>query len=429
MSGHSPSKVTIRMYNVGFGDCFLLKFVYDGASTDKHVLIDCGSMALPQSGDKPRYSMLSITRDIRDWSGGSLDALIVSHRHQDHLSGVAGRAGDVVRAMAPKLVVQPWTEQPDLPVDAESPIDAAALAPGRAFVTSLAGQQRFLDYALHAFADSEVDSSELSFLGENNIKNRAAVENLIQMGEAATPEFLSHGQQSKLDDLIPGVKVHVLGPPTIEQWEPITRQRHEDDVEFWHLVGSNAPEVVDGAAGPLITHRTFGHAIPPEARWLAEHIDAVREEMLLPIVRSLDRALNNTSLILLFEVGSGEKRKLLLFSGDAQIENWQYVFQGPQADKWKGLLAATSVYKVGHHGSLNGTPKSSLWPLFANKGPASKEERMLALLSTRGSVHGHYRMETEVPRRTLVDRLEHDASLASTQHQRKMAKEFDVVVA
>ena len=33
-----PSQVTIRMYNIGFGDCFLLSFHY--ANEDRHLLID-----------------------------------------------------------------------------------------------------------------------------------------------------------------------------------------------------------------------------------------------------------------------------------------------------------------------------------------------------------------------------------------------------
>ena len=36
-----PAKVTIRMFNVGFGDCFLLTFHYP--ARDRHVLIDFGS--------------------------------------------------------------------------------------------------------------------------------------------------------------------------------------------------------------------------------------------------------------------------------------------------------------------------------------------------------------------------------------------------
>ena len=35
-------KLRVRMYRVGFGDCFLLTF--DGDEGPKHVLIDCGSI-------------------------------------------------------------------------------------------------------------------------------------------------------------------------------------------------------------------------------------------------------------------------------------------------------------------------------------------------------------------------------------------------
>jgi len=43
-------------------------------------------------------------------------------------------------------------------------------------------------------------------------------------------------------------------------------------------------------------------------------------EQLLEIVRVLDDQMNNTSLILLMEVGGLS----MLFPGDAQIENWQF---------------------------------------------------------------------------------------------------------
>ena len=94
-----------------------------------------------------------------------------------------------------------------------------------------------------------------------------------------------------------------------------------------------------------------------EARWLSRRIDDLRRELILPIVRALDDAINNTSLILLFEVGTGDDRRLMLFPGDAQIENWAYSLTGPDAHQWADLLADVDLYKVGHHGSLNATPK------------------------------------------------------------------------
>ena len=44
---NKPTSVEVRSYQVGFGDCFLLSFVY--SQTDRrHVLIDFGTTALPR---------------------------------------------------------------------------------------------------------------------------------------------------------------------------------------------------------------------------------------------------------------------------------------------------------------------------------------------------------------------------------------------
>ena len=56
-------------------------------------------------------------------------------------------------------------------------------------------------------------------------------------------------------------------------------------------------------------------------------------------MRTLDDQMNNTSLILLFEVFG----KKLLFPGDAQIENWSYALQdAPDAAKTRALLAEST---------------------------------------------------------------------------------------
>ena len=140
-------------------------------------------------------------------------------------------------------------------------------------------------------------------------------------------------------------------------------------------------------------------------------MDALRGEQLLEIVRSLDKQMNNTSVILLFEVGD----KKLLFPGDAQIENWSYAFE--QADKKPALrkkLEAVNLYKIGHHGSLNATPKS-LWKLFEHKGPAHTEDRLQTVVSTMAGKHGSARSGTEVPRSKLVDELKQNSDFVSTQ--------------
>jgi hypothetical protein len=71
------------------------------------------------------------------------------------------------------------------------------------------------------------------------------------------------------------------------------------------------------------------------------------------------------------------------------------------------------VYKVGHHGSLNATPKT-LWKGFANKGGARKAGRLVSVLSTKGGVHGETE-KTAVPRSTLVTALKTNSTLVDTR--------------
>jgi hypothetical protein len=146
---------------------------------------------------------------------------------------------------------------------------------------------------------------------------------------------------------------------------------------------------------------------------------------MLGIVRSIDDALNNTSLILLFEVGGTR----LLFPGDAQIEDWRYaLFDAPDAAVIVGTLADTAVYKVGHHGSLNATPKT-MWNGLTRRGGPEKKPRLQAVISTFGGKHGNARRGTEVPRRKLLDALEAESELFTTQTLRSRTRfwrEFEV---
>ena len=115
--------------------------------------------------------------------------------------------------------------------------------------------------------------------------------------------------------------------------------------------------------------------------------------------------MNNTSVILLLET---ENRKLL-FPGDAQLENWLYALkESPRANEFAPLLADVDLYKVGHHGSGNATPKS-LWGLFKHKGAKSKLGRMQTVLSTKAGKHAG------VPQVKLVSALEENTNCISTE--------------
>lgn len=147
-----------------------------------------------------------------------------------------------------------------------------------------------------------------------------------------------------------------------------------------------------------------------EARWLVHAMRRAQSEQLLGFVRSLDKAMNNTSVILLFEF----REQKLLFPGDAQFENWEYALG--RAD-FAELLRGVNVYKVGHHGSRNATPKT-LWQRWFPDDPVTGSSKspgtITSIMSTKPCKHGDERIGTEVPRRALVMALRERTHLVAT---------------
>ncbi|TNE34259.1 MAG: hypothetical protein EP350_02290 [Alphaproteobacteria bacterium] len=419
-----PVTATIRAYQMGFGDCFLLSFAYDDASA-RHVLIDFGSTAMP---DKSKANVKAVAADIAQQCGGALDIVVATHRHKDHISGFATRKdgkgpGDVIRSLNPKRVIQPWTEAPNAPEGWTGP-------DGTSSAHAFAMQRDSLEN-MHAVAQAVVDrldrkggfdrrwplAERLRFVGEDNIKNVSAVNNLMTM--AGAPEnnmYVYHGCDLDLAAILPNVKVHVLGPPTLKQSDSIETYAKSSE-DYWlktrHLAGLAATNDVATSKTSMLfpnlkSTDTFRQTrLPTEMRWVAERIDIAEQEQMLGIVTALDNVMNNTSVILLFEAGS----KKLLFPGDAQLENWRYALQSDMAD----LLNDVDLYKVGHHGSLNATPKS-MWKRFEKRGKPDTPDRLKTVMSTMAGKHGGKNgAPTEVPRITLVNDLKAESSLFNTE--------------
>jgi hypothetical protein len=424
-----PTSAEIRLYQVGFGDCLLLSFAYPTA-VKRHVLIDFGTSKLP-GALKPSAYMPTVAADIRQVCGGKLDAVVATHRHKDHISGFAtdgsnGGSGTIIADCTPDVVVQPWTEDPSAETDARQATRVSGRSP-QSFLASLSSMHDVAG-ALAAMTRhpppgmAAATVRQLRFIGETNVKNLSAVRNLIAMGArtGATPVWAHHGAPRAgsawaLERVLPGVKVHVLGPPDLTQTEKIRKMRSRDPDEFWlRLAGPG------GGAGRGVApaaRRAASATLPPEARWFRERLDRLSAQQLLQIVTALDQQMNNTSLILLFEIG----KTRLLFPGDAQLENWSYALQdaGPNVVKeTMALLADVDVYKVGHHGSRNATPKQLLWEHLGKRGPG---KQLVTLLSTLPGTHH------EVPRATLLEALESGSTLHTTDKPGRTRELCEVV--
>jgi glyoxylase-like metal-dependent hydrolase (beta-lactamase superfamily II) len=163
----------VRSYNVGFGDCFLLTFTY-AKDDPRQILIDFGSTKSSSFGPA---SLLPIAEKIKEDCGGKLDMVVATHRHTDHISGFGGKPGRVIASLEPEIVVQPWTEDPELEPDAQAPVAAGdGRLRAQALVTQLSDMQRL---AATMLADCRSSRPRRScedrdragaFLGETNIK-------------------------------------------------------------------------------------------------------------------------------------------------------------------------------------------------------------------------------------------------------------------
>ncbi len=409
----TPTGFRVRAYQVGFGDCFLLTFEYP--SGNKHVLIDFGTVRLPDNA--PRDQLMKIAQDIKQVCGSEgLTAVVETHRHRDHISGFStdkkNAPGKIIADLRPKLVLHPWTEDPKTKTNAQTATRKDSHT--QAFVGRLEAMQAFSGRAYTEAQRLQARNwpgfkAELRFAGENNLPNDSAVRNLMDMAPEKNHEYLNCGMKTSLASLLPGVRVWVLGPPTLKQSKAIQKQSSTNADEFWQLQKST----VTFDPSNYFSAASEWKGDPPEPlRWFLRRADKVRADQMLGLVRILDQAMNNTSVILLFEVGG----KRFLFPGDAQWENWSYALSRPEL---KALLTNVELYKVGHHGSRNATPKS-MWNQVKEKG----DPHLNTILSTLSGVFGKEKSKTEVPRTTLIAELEKNSKFHTTEGQTKLSQEL-----
>ena len=367
--------VKVSMYNVGFGDCFLLRF--PGPERERTVLIDCGSIKQGAAGSIDA-TVKQIIADVTTGGVARIDVVAMTHRHRDHVSGFGH---DAWRDVEVGEVWLPWIENPEDDRARQILQEMASFAASLRGVAAVSNELGFMP------AEQEL----LEHIIDNTLtlSNDKALTTLHRgfkaSGGPIARKYLSRSETPLATDALPGVTVHVLGPSKEEE---VLRDMNPPSSESF--LRATAGLMTD-STNDLLPFEESAAPDPEPSEKLKELLRRIANQSAVLGAVTLEKAVNNTSLMLVFEVGEA----VLLFPGDSQWGSWKINLDDPLR---KDLLERTTFYKIGHHGSHNATPVSFIKNIInSSGGPASD-------VWAAASVTHHGRF-TEIPKHTLLEEL------------------------
>jgi len=409
-----PGGAVVRMYCTGLGDCFLLGFPAKDGKTS-YVLIDCG-VWMGTAGATPwmQHIMEHIRNEV---SGRGIDLLVATHQHWDHLSGF-GQAREAFAKIDVGEVWLPWTEDPEdgtavrLNLERRQALLAAMAAAGKLQRQIEKDKQLGIDSPKELLETADDLDAVLGFAGYDRESRKPApaasgviaapyaaafsgmlgarlgIDDLLEIvrNKVAKPRYVRPSLEALGLSRVPDLRIYALGPPIDPKYlgrdDPSTVLGKSEVYLAGMLMNEDAalyaacseddgvderreltypfdrwqrfsPEHVK--QDPELEEFFRSHYLDPDTAW--RKIDTAWLEAAGQLALNLDDHVNNTSLVLAFELGEGGP--VLLFPGDAQVGSWLswHQLKGSGGITAESLLNRTVLYKVGHHASHNATLK------------------------------------------------------------------------
>jgi len=386
---------TVRMYNVGFGDAFLVTVQRE--PTVWRMLVDCG--VFPAGQTRPiSESVKIIVDDLTDLAAPGtpprLDVVVATHHHIDHISGFADPAWAKVQV---DDVWVPYVEDPNdedgKKLRGELTLAAHTL---RSLITAAAMRINAADGSGHAKLETA------GIFAANSEGSEAATDRLLGRNgktflNKAHARYLPDRDRAKntLPTTVPGVTAHILGPsrdPNV-----VKRMKPPKSVAWLKAAADERPKDADTkplfdlayAVPAALVDRDVPAALQSASRSL-DLASLSNAEELLAAAAILENSVNNTSIYFVLDV----RGTRLVFVGDSQHGAWEHVLNDPESLK---LVTDPAFYKVGHHGSHNATPKRFAKEVFGrdhyammpfgcvDQWPSIPEPKLIAALMEAGT--------------------------------------------
>jgi hypothetical protein len=379
------TSISVRMYRMGTGDCFILKFL-SGDEVNYKMMIDCGTW----SGTVQTIS--KHVSDIKTYVDGHLDLLVVTHEHKDHVYGFEVCNESHFKDFTIDRTWMGWTEDERNPkVKAwqkdygqkkkalsnvsrklkeipEDPVNKAFLAKQFNGSAVLSSQQKFAE-AINEFNDLH-NSLDDNYVG--GMEGMKIVKDTLSKNKI---DYFEPGDIIRKIPNLEGVKFYVLGPP--KSWAGEVKVQEGPEGESYRHNKELAP--FDSFAAVLMADSDFTEERNPFDSHHNADVNAVTSKLYNDSEhewRNIDNEWLNSAgsfalrinsitnnLSLAFAIEFEDSGKVLLFPGDAEYGSWRSWHQIPWKEKPRNenlhftedLLRRTVFYKVAHHISHNGT--------------------------------------------------------------------------